>query len=356
MKFKPFLVLLLILFFSFILPVEIEAIGFKQLRLIGDDDTENYMFFVIDSAIIGPNKSLYVVDRKGLFISQYSWDGKFIRKKGQKGVGPGDYVRPTSLQYYQDHLYVMDFYNGRFAKISLDLGNQTYYRLENFKDLDNKKSETPQDFKVLTQDALLGIYGFYKSSRPRLCLFNTDQQILKLFHNYLPGNGKIRMNQPLTDYYMSKPIIGVNHRTKMILVSSFFANNAIDFFLYNFSGNLVKQFSWKQAEKYQFPVRFANAPKKEKKPKSGECWSAINLIKGFRNGFCVFLEQIEVKSENEKTEPLISCLIFSKEGKLLHKIDTPHRFLALDVTDDGYVLGKKLGQDYDQLVIYKLEL
>ncbi len=356
MKFKTLILCLMLLVQLFLFTAPAMGAELKLIRTIGDDENDDYIFYQIDSAVIAPDKTIYVLDRKGLFIAQYDWNGKFIKRKGKKGNGSGDYLSPRSLQFYDNHLYVHDFFNWRIAIINRDLERQDYLKLSHFKYQDGKVAKSPGGFILLDKDTFLGTHMFHKENPKRLFVFNHSLEISKRFYDYIPAKEKFNEPDSIGVSKLTNPKVGVNRSAKRLLATSHFTETEIAFFLYDFSGNFIKQFSLKQDNKYQFPVILINAPMGKKKLRNGDCFSAISLIKGFKDGFGVFLEQVENGATKEESKTLISCLIFSGDGQLLHKVDTKHRFLALDMTEDGYVIGKKIGQDFDQLVIYKLEL
>ncbi len=103
--------------------------------------------------------------------------------------------------------------------------------------------------------------------------------------------------------------------TKRFLVASYFVETEIDFFLYDFSGNLVKKFSWKQDREFELPLLYKKAKKRVRGYKAGDTFAGIDLIDGYKDGFCVFLQQIDVIKADHR-ESHVFCLIFSEDGKL----------------------------------------
>lgn len=93
---------------------------FNDYNIIKLADIEKGVIGNIDQVIIS-DTTIIVLDAflsKSIFI--FHTDGRFIRKLGQTGSGPGEYVKPISIDLDQDTLYVYDSGNGRIHKYLLD--------------------------------------------------------------------------------------------------------------------------------------------------------------------------------------------------------------------------------------------
>lgn len=130
---KRFLVLsILIGFFSFVFPNNIKL---ELVKTIGDD-RDDYTFYKIRDAVIYWD-SVYITDQKGYFIAKYTLDGKFVKRVGQKGQGPGDFGGPSKIFIKDQYVYIHDNHNQRIVKMDQDLEIYEYIKLQNnfFNDL-----------------------------------------------------------------------------------------------------------------------------------------------------------------------------------------------------------------------------
>jgi len=66
---------------------------------------------------------IFVSDQQASTIYQFDYQGKFFNKIGEKGSGPGEFLIPGHIKYYEDNLFVNDIGNGRFTTINL-ISNQ----------------------------------------------------------------------------------------------------------------------------------------------------------------------------------------------------------------------------------------
>jgi hypothetical protein len=107
---------------------EIEAkkgkIVLTQVRAWGDEESgdSDEMYFKSPSAVTVDQKgNVYIADVILDTIKVFDARGKFIRKIGKKGQGPGDVIYPRNLRIDKDgNLWVNDFGNRRIQVFSLD--------------------------------------------------------------------------------------------------------------------------------------------------------------------------------------------------------------------------------------------
>jgi len=50
--------------------------------------------------------SIYITDLKDYSVKKYNAEGKFIKKTGRKGQGPGEFLTPGPIQFYDGFLYI----------------------------------------------------------------------------------------------------------------------------------------------------------------------------------------------------------------------------------------------------------
>lgn len=133
--------------------------------------------------VVFAGKYLFVCD--GFHIYQFTPEGKYIRKIGQRGQGPGDFYKHILDVVYdeaKEHIIATDYIAGRAIVFSFK-GDYLY----NFKIHGNGKIKT-----FLKPDLLYGFTDSYLYSKDRtgidLFLMNDQGKMLKKFRfNYIEG-------------------------------------------------------------------------------------------------------------------------------------------------------------------------
>jgi hypothetical protein len=79
------------------------------------------MFSHLYSIQVGDEEEIITYDGQEVSIKVYDKNGKFIRKFGQKGQGPGEIQRPARITYVGNNMItIMDPGNNRFSYYSVD--------------------------------------------------------------------------------------------------------------------------------------------------------------------------------------------------------------------------------------------
>ena len=319
----------------------------EPIKYIGNDESENYIFFSIDSAAIADNGDIFILDEKGYSVSKYGRKGNFLKKVGQMGRGPGDFARPLHLQIHNNRVYVFDYFNSRIAVTDLNLSKFEYIKLRPLQYKGENKSLLMQYFKVLDDNLFLTSLPSIENGEGRICIFDDQQKIKKIFFKYFP----IEQTDLKYFYGYTTPVIAFNPKNKKLLVTFLFPAHKIEFFLYNISGELIKRFYYKQGDKYRFPYDLADGKKPDEYYVSG-----ITAMFPYKEYFLVFYERYHhIKSKDNKIAQT-TCLVFDADGKLLHEIDAKEGFKFLYASDEGYLLAKKYDADVEKLTILKLTL
>ncbi|HZX10893.1 MAG TPA: hypothetical protein VFG01_08085 [Acidobacteriota bacterium] len=101
-KFKVFLLLFFIsLVFSKAQDVKIKI---KEVLTIGNDPKS--IIFQWVGLTTDQENSIYITDLKEYSVKKYDPDGKFIKRTGRKGQGPGEFLTPGPIQFYDGFLYI----------------------------------------------------------------------------------------------------------------------------------------------------------------------------------------------------------------------------------------------------------
>ncbi len=92
----------------------------EDLRIGIESGDENYMFSQLNSIQVSDKEEVIVYDGKEVLIKVFDKNGKFIRKFGQKGQGPGEIQRVSYINLIGENINVMDLGNNRFSYYSIE--------------------------------------------------------------------------------------------------------------------------------------------------------------------------------------------------------------------------------------------
>jgi hypothetical protein len=334
-----FIILLLSQFYS------IGAASLKLVKEIGSDD-ENYIFSRILGAALSKKKDIYVLDCRANFLARYDWNGKFIKKIGQTGQGPGDFNIPRDLNIFDEKLYFLDSGNRRIAEVDLELKEIKYHKMYD---------EIPftGNFFITGKNKCIG-NAFYAAGNmaeyKAIKIFDFNTQWSKIFFEHLPfpNNKKVT---PFLLFY-SLPSFGIDRENKKIVISFMYPNNPIDFYVYSIEGECRETFSYIFDENYRPPDYLLEA----KKPSKKHTKIMVTSIFAYKGHYLVLVCKTKMKDyydfESER-----HFLVFDKENKeLKSKFPAPNYLEAFSLSDDGYLLGTRNFEDIAKLCIYKLEI
>lgn len=91
----------------------------EDLRLGEETEDENYMFSNLHSLRVDDEEDIIVLDNKEICLKVFDNSGKFLRKFGEKGQGPGEIQRPYSMYLAGGKdIAINDYRNNRFSYFS----------------------------------------------------------------------------------------------------------------------------------------------------------------------------------------------------------------------------------------------
>jgi hypothetical protein len=79
-------------------------IKIKEVLTIGNDSKG--IIFQWVGLTTDEENNIYITDLKDHSVKKYNPEGKFIKKTGRKGQGPGEFLTPGPLQFYGGFLYI----------------------------------------------------------------------------------------------------------------------------------------------------------------------------------------------------------------------------------------------------------
>jgi len=339
-------------------------VNLKFVKALGDE-RENYTFYALTGAALSPGKDIYILDGKGFFLAQYSWNGTFIRRTGQKGQGPSDFFLPFSLDIYDGKLLVLDSGNRRLARCGLNLDNFEYFEMP----LDHKFSNHVVQLK---NHIFLGPFTNFREDRGRLGAINRYGDLEYFFFNRFPVDISLDA-QKLTEANDFKtllrhrvisdefiPVFGVDEKREQVLVSFRNPDNPVRFFVYTIDGREIRNFSYTiKDNRYRFSQFLLDATIQDianplKYPKE-RFQPGIYSLFVYRNHYIVNL-WLEKFQRDQLVERRCLCLVFNHDGKLKGEIEVKEAMRFFSISPEGYLLAGAFDEDIVKLYIFKLEL
>lgn len=96
-------------------------VNFKEEFSIGEGEFDEDMFAELTSLDVDGNGNIYILDRKDKKVKIFDSSGKFVKKFGKEGQGPGEMSLPVSIQVTpSNELVIGDAANQRLMFFSLD--------------------------------------------------------------------------------------------------------------------------------------------------------------------------------------------------------------------------------------------
>ncbi len=92
----------------------------EDLRIGIESGDENYMFSQLYSIQVSDEEEIIAYDGQEVSIKVFDRDGKFIRKFGQKGQGPGEIQSVSYINLIGEKINVWDRGNNRFSYYSIE--------------------------------------------------------------------------------------------------------------------------------------------------------------------------------------------------------------------------------------------
>ena len=93
----------------------------KEALSIGEGEFDEDMFAELTSLDVDGDGNIYILDRKDKKVKIFDSAGKFVKKFGEEGQGPGEMYLPVSLQVtHNDEIVIGDAANQRLMFFSLE--------------------------------------------------------------------------------------------------------------------------------------------------------------------------------------------------------------------------------------------
>jgi len=319
--------------------------NFKIVKIIGGEQDGDNILYSISGAILTSCKDIIVSSGRGNFIARYDWDGNFINKIGMKGKGPGEFLYPTSLSISNEKLYFLDKFNSRFVETDLNLENIRYFKLP------QESFGFCSSLNVTNNGMFVASFLFNKSQDSRIYIFDRNLKLKNKFFGFSPI--KIDKKNEKNYYILERGcdvLYGLDDKFEKMLITFVFPDNPMDFYLYSINGKMIKKFSYELDKKYHFPHFIY-----KRSSRVGAHVPNIKCVFFHSHVWYVFVELNHIKSEKLKDiESKFFYIKYNKDGEFIGKYPMDIGFDCFYVSKEGYILGKHLHTDEDQLMIYKI--
>jgi 6-bladed beta-propeller len=342
----------------------LNASELEFIKTIGDE-RDDYTFFIITGADFAKNKDIFVLDGQGLFISKFNWEGKFLKKTGQKGQGPNDFYFPRTLHIFQEKVYILDSGNHRIAESDLELTKFNYYKFPEDRRFDSS-------FFTLPNGRFIGPFHYSRPNRNRIGVLDKKGNLLYHFFNELPSELGVNMEkiansknremqiQHLIVSKESEPYIAVDHARETMLLTFKKPGNPVDFYVYSIKGELQKKFSYPLPAKYKFfdyyiktqSIADLRNPNHYPKESHYPFLMGLQIYKGHYIALLWFRDYKKKELVNET----YSMLIFNPNGTLKDELKFEDPLKILSISEEGIVLAGKSDEEITKLYIYQLKL
>ncbi len=332
---------------------------FKLVRVIGEEDKNNFIFSRISGALLTPSKHIIIADELQNFIARYDWDGNFVDKIGQHGRGPGDFILPRDLDITGTQISLLDQGNRRIARMNEDLENLHYIRLPqktgfcaHFRSVDKTA------FFITSKFSMSFTAGLEKN--PKIFCIDGSGLSAKIkygFFTFTPMDTgdvnlkEIKILRRITT--LSSVIYGIDRASRRLLVSFTMPDNPVVFYLYNFEGKLLKRFSRPVDKKYTFLHDLYRL--KQATPGTLKGKHTPNVVSIF---FCNRHWYVTIALKHYKEirypEKKYHFMKFNREGDLVEEYTDSRGLIVYYVSPLGYVLGKNPDGPFEQLEIFRV--
>ncbi len=345
---KYLLLAITIIIFSFSL--NSSQIEIKQVGVI--EETEDNSLYGVSGITVSEGRYIFVSNSKENTISKYSWDGKYIKKTGQKGGGPGDFNTPWDIDYYKGYLYVNDVRNIRIVVMDKNL--------EIKKIIKSQYSVMPRMNLHVTRNLT-----FVGSARPYIKdkdhnlikIINGNGELIKSFFNEVPYWSDIK-NKSI-EYYValsgnSNLCINLNQNRDKLVVTQEKPNNPAVFYIYTSDGKYLSEFKYELEKGYSFPKPKIIRPTDDSFPRYNPTFRFVFFIG--KNILAYMYNTIKVQDDWDVERKLI---IFNQKGNVLYekKISKGLFGLKMYMTSDNHLLSYTIDEDENYMIkIYKLTL
>jgi hypothetical protein len=169
-------IILLLIFFLYIF---MTSLAFSEQITLSLDleikEPENIIFFRLGDIATDSKNNIYILDKKEKFVYLFNEGGKFLKKIGRPGQGPGEFVRPCSIYIdLKDIIYVLDESQRRVEIFDSNANYIKSIKVINF------PSGSGHNI-IVDKSGNFYISGYYRFQNSVMAKFSSKGELLKHF-------------------------------------------------------------------------------------------------------------------------------------------------------------------------------
>jgi hypothetical protein len=138
-------------------------------------ESENIIFHNLRDIATDSKNNIYILDNKEKTIYLFSEDGRFIKKIGRTGQGPGEFIRPCSIYIDpKDIIYVLDASQRR-----VEIFDSEANHIKSIKFINFPSGSGPNI--IVDKSRNFYISGYYRFQNSVIAKFSSTGKLLKYF-------------------------------------------------------------------------------------------------------------------------------------------------------------------------------
>lgn len=345
---KSFILIFTLLFSCLIInSTEIEL---EQVQVI--HETDDNSFYGLSGITVSEDKYIFISNRKNSSVSKYEWSGKFIKRIGQKGGGPGDFNTPWGIDCYKGLLYVNDGRNNRIVVLNKDLKIKRIIK--------SHSAKIPmRNFHVTSDLMFIGTNHPIQGGEniDHIKVINSEGNLVNSFFNKVPYWSKVRsksIEYKVALWGSSILCMDIDRSRGKIVVTQETPNNPAVFYIFSSSGKYLREFKYDLEKGYSFPEPKIIRPSDDNYPKYNPKFMDI-----FFTGNNILTRLYIVRKIGNQWEPETKLILFNQKGDILGEKILPKEKLGIKLflTNDQHLVMYTITNEEDYVIkIYKLKL
>lgn len=305
----------------------------ETVRITGNDTDDKYTFLKIGLIELEDDNSFFVYDTARAKITIFDPRGKFVKRFGAPGQGPGEYASVNSIVSNSRYYYVLDAPQNRISKY-------------------DKKLNYIDQFKTRTN--FVSIYKLYENGRflssnlggidwnnKVFIMHNRDSSADYSFFNKFWQGTEYSKRYEYAKIMCLNRVTG-SYRNDKVIFGFSESDNPADIFIYSVKGEELLHFNYRfKTDKYKFDrqqLTKAGFIKNTKKIYKGKLFrTAFDNAFIYRDYYIVFLKYMTSYIGGSDIDYNM-FLVFDKRGKLLHEEDLNNNLIFCDMNSKGYII------------------